>query len=71
MTVFSDAGVDDEVLRRRVVDLGANDDLLVHQPEVDGVELVVGRPDPFRTARRWPNERRNRISARDQSAFSL
>ena len=42
MTVFSDAGVDDEVLRRGVVDLGAHHDLLVHQPEVDGVELVVG-----------------------------
>ena len=27
------AGVDDEVLRRRVVDLGAHDDLFVHQPE--------------------------------------
>ena len=36
------AGVDDEVLRRRSVDLGADDDLFVFQPEVDGVELVLG-----------------------------
>ena len=38
------AGIDHEVLCRRIVDLRAHDDLLVHEPEVDRVQpLVVPR----------------------------
>ena len=64
------AGVDDEILERAVVHLGPDHDLVVHQPEVDGVELS-SVPGSISNGTRCPNDRRNLISERDQSALSL